>query len=326
MTGQDRTDPVLRRKLRPVGAGAARDDADLKVLGRAFRKGAEQATGLDLRITDGQEDVRQLADCLSDLQDDAMILLLRGPDEQSGLIALGQQVMAAIVEMSTTGRVAAEPSEPRRPTHTDAAMATAVIDAVLLQIADLAAGLSLAKRFKGYAQPTLLSEVSAAELLLEDGAFRMTDLKVALDAEGRQGTLKIILPEAMQPATETKAGIETWRKQFKARLMTATAELEAVLHRPSLPLADLRALEVGTVLPVPVAALSHVRIETMAGAVVARGRLGQVSGSRALRLVSDVVSQPVFDLAEIASPPGAAPELQMPAEMKELNAVEDGAE
>ncbi|MFQ6551841.1 FliM/FliN family flagellar motor switch protein [Aestuariibius insulae] len=322
MTREGQTDPVLRRKLRPVGAGAGRDDADLKILGRALRKGAEQAIDLDLRVVDGREEVRSLLDCLADLTDDLLILLMRGPNERYGLVVLDHQVMSATIEVATTGRVAADPSEPRRPTHTDASMAASLIDAMLLQVLDLAEGTSLAKRFRGYGHLTLLSELSAAELLLNDGSFRITDLEVALGEAGRSGRIQIILPEPVQAMSEKQANVETWRSQFKSRLMCATADLEAVLHRPNLPLAELRAFKVGSIVPVPVAALSSVRIETLSGATVARGRLGQVSGARALRLVSEVMVEPVFDLAKVASPEDQVPELRIPQEHQVLDALE----
>ena len=68
--------------------------------------------------------------------------------------------------------------------------------------------------------------------------------------------------------------------------MTAPVMLDAVLERLQLPLAQVTALKPGMTLAVPTAAINRTELVAARGYVVARVRLGQVNGFRAVRLVT----------------------------------------
>ncbi|WP_248633547.1 FliM/FliN family flagellar motor C-terminal domain-containing protein, partial [Cereibacter changlensis] len=60
--------------------------------------------------------------------------------------------------------------------------------------------------------------------------------------------------------------------------MAADCVLEGVLHRLSLPLAAVMALEPGSLVPLPMAALERIGLEGSDGRRLAEGRLGQNRG------------------------------------------------
>lgn len=85
-------------------------------------------------------------------------------------------------------------------------------------------------------------------------------------------------------------GAQPWQHSIAQAVSGVSAELEAVLHRVSLPLSQMLALRAGSELILPPEALAQVRIEA-GGRIVASGRLGQHSGMRALRLSGERVGQ-----------------------------------
>lgn len=66
--------------------------------------------------------------------------------------------------------------------------------------------------------------------------------------------------------------------------MQVEAQLEAVIARVKLPLGQVTSLREGDLLPLPLAALDRVGLDSSSGQTVGQGRLGQNRGMRAVRL------------------------------------------
>src|SRR5690606_32291969 len=60
--------------------------------------------------------------------DRALIVMLEGPKDGLGLLVLSPEVLAGILEMQMVGKVSPAPPLSRRPTRTDAAMVSGLID------------------------------------------------------------------------------------------------------------------------------------------------------------------------------------------------------
>ena len=66
--------------------------------------------------------------------------------------------------------------------------------------------------------------------------------------------------------------------------MATPAQLEAVLHRMTIPLGAVTGLKVGDMIPLPMAAVELLRLEGLGGRKLVFGKLGQSHGHRAVRL------------------------------------------
>lgn len=306
----DSAGSVLRRKT-----GAARPRADaagepvaVRALRLALGRAGQAVPGLGLEVAGLTEARLSLAELLDLPPDRALLAMIEGPGEALGLIALSPGVLATLIEAQTTGRVGQGDPVARKPTRTDAAMSAGLIDRVLTGLgAELDA---MADRVwaGGFRYASFLDDPRPLELLLEDTAYRVFRAALSLAAGARQGEVLLALPAAGRgkaPATAlplTAAVPLTPPPTLADVALAAPAQLTAVLHRMTIPLAAVLALKPGDVVPVPSAALDQIVIEALDGRRLAEGKLGQNRGHRAVRLAAT----PGVAAAQPA-PPAAAP-------------------
>ncbi len=131
---------VLRRKLARAGAagsdGGPGADHGWRL---AFARGARDGAGLMVDVVSMSVARRSLAELLELPPERALLALLDGPQGGLGLMALSAEVMSALIEMQTTGRVSAAPVLSRKPTRTDAAMVAGVVDRALEELESILA-------------------------------------------------------------------------------------------------------------------------------------------------------------------------------------------
>ena len=260
----------------------------------ALERTAARDLGFMLTVTSVEISRAGADDLAADLPEMGLIMLLDGVDGVPGAMVLDPQMTAALIEVQTTGRVTARPARPRAPTRTDAAIATPLVRGFLARLDGLLPGDDLGPgRFRFGA---MVSSGASMALTMGTGGYRILRLGCLLGAD-RAGELILALPipsapsaaphpASAQPAANAPApdGIAGSGAALRARLLDAPARLEAVLHRMTVPLAELRALQPGDVLRLPAGAQFAARLESTDGRLVAEGRLGQLSGQRAVRL------------------------------------------
>lgn len=293
---------VLRRMAQAAQqAHEVRAMSPARALRLAVERTAARDLGFALSVT-GVERAELVADALAaDLPDPALILLLDGPDGVPGAAVLDLQLAAALVEAQTLGRVHARPAAARALGRTDAALAQPLISGLLSRFGALMEDDgAYAARF---AFGAMIADARALALALGTGPYQVMRLGCEIGAD-RPAELLLALPVRapaevpVSPAATTGEGKPPGSSPLRARMMTAPARLDAVLCRITLPLAQVRGLQVGQVLDLPDGALRRTRVEVAGGRRVAWATLGQVQGMRALRL---------YDLAEVAGTPAAAP-------------------
>lgn len=258
-----------------------------------------------------------LAEVLEVAPQRALLAVLEGPGEGLGMLAISPEVLQAMIELLTIGKVGSGTSGPRKPTRTDAAMVAPLIDAAL---ADLEA--SLAQEVDlvwagGWRYASFLDDPRPLGLMLEDFGYRLLRAEVDLAQGARKGGVMLALPaegrgrlpqRSSSPAPKDEAqSHRAFVEALAEEVEAAESRLEAVLTRVSLSLSRVVGLAVGDVLPLSAASLDKVSIEGIDGRKMAEGKLGQNRGMRALRLTAGVVAgrSPAVAATPVAPPTDA---------------------
>ena len=300
---------VLRRKAE---AGRPKVDAVPMTAARAFTtalaKSAQDLMNMPLRVAEINETRMTLAELPEVLEALSLLAVMEGPGEGLGLIALPPATLSALIEVQTMGRIAPTMPAPRKATRIDASMAADLIDAVMEGFEDLLAEAAEISWAGGFRYASFLDDPRPLGLLLEDISFRVYQIKLLLGPSGeREGGLFLALPaigrgpgprkapeNAVDPITglgvtnTVDPAIEAdWTERIEQAVSGARVDLNAVLHRVTLSLAQVTELKVGMTIPVPYAALEDLLIEGIGRRRVGAARLGQAQGLRALRIRID---------------------------------------
>ncbi|WP_298492243.1 flagellar motor switch protein FliM [uncultured Maritimibacter sp.] len=289
----DERPSAIRRK-----AGAGRPPPEIgaptapKLLRASIMQAAEEVAALTLLAGQPQESRTTVEPMVDMVPDHGLMALVEGPGGRYGLVLLDAQLVAALIEVQTMGKVVPRPAEPRPPTRTDAIMCADFVDRVLEMLEARAAevGLAVAPALTGYRYALALAETRAIPMTLEDIPYRRFEISLDIAGGAKQGVLQVILPfsPAPQPAPDLAPGAAPEHSGFTRSLgeqvLGTEAELRGTLHRAQMTLAQALRLGAGSVLTLPAEALGQVAIEDIEGRIVARGRLGQAKGQRALRI------------------------------------------
>ena len=313
------SDTVLKRMAeagRGHPAGAAPTPS--RAFGHAVAKAAQDMFQLPLRVADAADLRASLAELPERRADRALLAVMAGPGDGLGLVAISPEVLATLIEMQTTRRIGAAEVAPRRPTRTDAAMSMRFIERVMEELELLLAADPAIAWAGGFRYGSFLDDPRPLGLLLEDAAYRILQLTLALGTDGRrQGTLLFAVPAegrgAMpRPAKDATGaggvgpGPADWAARMEHAVMAAQVRVEAVLDRLSLPLADVMAFVPGTLVAIAPGALTRLRIEGHGRRLLATGRLGQCQGNLAFRLDQGTGGDGDGDVGTAPRPAGAA--------------------
>ncbi|MCC5993468.1 MAG: FliM/FliN family flagellar motor switch protein [Rhodobacteraceae bacterium] len=281
---------AARRKL-AVQADVSALEAAFRV---AFGRMARDLPGFSATASAAALRPASLAEIV-DLAEPGMFLaMLDGQQEQLGLAMLCPTLMGALLEVTTTGQLWEDdvaPETPRKPTPTDAVLIAPVVDALLGQIAARLEGRAECDLFAGFGYGSFLDDPRPLGLVLEDIPYRLAQFDIAIGAAGRQGQCWLFLPERA-PAAKHAQGHDSsepapnWSERLEAAVHDSAVQLDAVLYRVRISLSELGQLSQGDVLCLPDSALEALRLETLDGQVLARARLGQTHGHRAVRMTS----------------------------------------
>ena len=302
---ETRVQTVMRRKAeagRPAADGSP-VTAERAIV-QALSKVAQELFSLPLQVLSIAETRRSLADLPEALEELSLLAIIEGPEEGLGLIALPPATLAALIEVQTMGALAKEAPAPRRPTRIDATMAADFIDAVLAMIEETLAETEAVVWAGGFRYSSYLDDPRPLGLLLEDMGYRVWQMELGFGAGGdRRGNLLWAVPvngrgQALRRLAGAGPGAEggahlpgqeegEWAHRLENAVLGAAAELNAVLHRLTLPLAAVLALRPGQDLPLPPDALENLTLEGAGRRRLSAARLGQHRGQRALRLIEE---------------------------------------
>lgn len=317
----DHAESILERKLRPqaivpAGDSPATPDADLtpaRALRTAFSRSAAESVNLAVTVLGVGVDPLSLDDLLTRMGDDRGYLWITAAGRPLGFIAADADTRAALIEVQTMGRVSPTPAAKDRPvTQTDALFMEPLFARFLSDLAAACLGSPLEGWTNGVALGGLMDGARAAGLMLDDVPYRLVRMTLDFGVAERQGDIMLALPLSRVPPARAAPPVvkDQWSRQFRASVMEAPTQLNAVLHRYKLPLRSVEAFVVGQVLPLPGVSVGSVKLIGADGLVAGRARLGQVSGLRAVRIEAEtpaVMKDGGLSTATVLAPLVAAP-------------------
>lgn len=284
----------------------------------ALARAARDGLGLDLAVQKLTVTRASLAEITEIAPDRSLVALLDGPAAGIGVALLSPSVTAALIEMQAMGRLSPQSPPVRKPTRIDAAMVAGVIDRALIGLEESLleeADLSWAG---GFRYGSFLDDIRPLPLLLEEEVYRVLSAEVMLGNDGRSGQVILILP-AIGRAERPVIGGESegedaqhFVNALAAQVMEADCRLDGVIGRIRLPLGRVMALKIGEILDLPLAGLDRITLETTQGRRLARARLGQNRGMRALKLTEVEMSRQQSQAASPMSTPRATPAAPVP--------------
>ncbi|WP_432448928.1 FliM/FliN family flagellar motor switch protein [Aliiroseovarius marinus] len=290
MADQDMTSAIRRK----AGAGRPPPEISPTTSGSALRmalsKSAEDVAALIAAPIGVDEDRMTLETLTEKVVEHSLLILVEGPGSAFGLVVLDPNVMAALVEVQTTGRVVPTPAVPRAPTRTDAIMCSDFVDKLLelFEVNAAQAQLPLADAVSGYRYALRLADMRAANMALENVPYRVLSAQLDLDGGAKEGNLLIVLPfdppAPRHVAMDDSDGAASGQGDMAQIVEGTEARLHAVLNRVGMTVADVSGLEVGMMLPLAREKLGQVDLVDVSGQVVSQCRLGQQGGRRALRI------------------------------------------
>jgi flagellar motor switch protein FliM len=239
---------------------------------RVLPRLAADGIGLELTVAGVME---QTVDLHAELApgDGALLLFLTdafgGP---GGLAVIDAALVAALVEVQTTGRVTSSRREPRPATAVDAALVRHALDAWLSGLAD-AGGEMSAPSVHGQAP-----DVRAALLRLEEGRWTETQVDLDLGGGRRSGRLTLYVPLPREARQDDPATL-------REVVLPVETVMDAVLCRVRLPLRSVLSLAPGQTVPLPGVSVRRITLEAPLGRAVAQVHLGQSRGFRAVRIL-----------------------------------------
>jgi flagellar motor switch protein FliM len=250
-------------------------------------KVADDRLGLELSVLSVRETCQSPEAMLQDVPASSLILRLTSTDGRAGLALLDDQLLAGLIEIQMIGSVSSSAPSERRPTPTDAAISTGAFDAWAEAFDREIEAMSERPVWAGTRTAGSFPEPRAALMTLPADDLQIATLTLDLGGGARQGRLTIGMPKAGakgQGRSATEANGLRFGDALRPVVLASEATIEAVLHRPSVPYMDVKAFKVGDIVRLPVETLSSVTLEAPDGQVVAKARLGQVEGHRAVRL------------------------------------------
>jgi flagellar motor switch protein FliM len=292
---------VLGLKARAAQrAFEARGMSAAKALRRALSRSADvlwdlalvtQSVEIDTLDQDGVVDALGVGD---------LLVVLDGPDGTVGLASMHREVLTALVEVQTIQQVTQIPVDDRPLTATDAAMAAPFLDDVLQRFAATLEDNPMRPGLEGWRFGAMLEDKRAAPHLLNAPAYHAFRAEVDLALGRRNGSVGLFLPVRDKGGHKGMDAPKTGKHEHMMQRLPIT--LNATLARIAMPLVEVEALRPGDLLPLVPDVIDRIEFRAGQSAVVARGRLGQMNGMRAVRLNWP----PAPGGAPVAAGPGAA--------------------
>jgi flagellar motor switch protein FliM len=281
---------MLRRKLAaseaepPPGRTGGVARPALRAVRMGLARAALELFDLTLGVIAITQSRCTIADLSHRLSGDRLWAPLTFDDAPVGAIALDRAAVSALVGHQTTGRIGKVRPADRPFTAIDAALVAPLVDLACDKAAAMLEADIIGAGFEKLRFGMATDDLAELLLTLEAERFQLYDLTVEFDGGAGQGRFQFALPEIAAPATKEETDDEDDSPRFDQAFAPARVTLSAVLCELTMSLEAVAQLKAGDLIEIPVVRLDKIEMHSIASQVVARGRLGQSAGLRAIRL------------------------------------------
>ncbi|MEQ6247711.1 FliM/FliN family flagellar motor C-terminal domain-containing protein [Sulfitobacter sp. HNIBRBA3233] len=282
---------LVRRKAE---AGRESYAARAMTLGRALRltaaRTADAHLDLALSVIGLTQSLRDGASLEKSLQQTSLLLLMEGSGGRAALAVLSPELVTALIQQQTMGRITAPPEgqEPRPHTATDAALCAPFVEALLRQSAEMPEKADDRALVAGYRFGLWAGSPREACLSLDAPEYQSYTLTLDLAGGTVSGTLDLVLPPPppAQPAPPEDDALPDAGAvpTFSQNVLGLNAELTVALTQLTLPLNRISGWQVGDFVALDVTSLGQSLVLDANGRMISRGTLGQLDGCRAVQL------------------------------------------
>ncbi|WP_299849376.1 FliM/FliN family flagellar motor switch protein [uncultured Roseovarius sp.] len=280
---------IIHRK-----AKGGRDEFDarvmspVKALRLALAKVADKMFGLAVTVTTVEQVKLPHKAVQAEVGNDGLLLLLDGAAGARGAAKVDTQFLTALIEVQTTGTVRRSAGDARPVTRTDAAIVAPLLDAVMRRYDAQLTEADPKHVEENYRFGDMIEEARLLSLALEAPDYDLYRLTLDVEDGAKTGILKLLLPHRkVVPAKEIKSNLHRdGAVCLEKSALEAQVAMDAVLSRIRLPLKEICEFAPGMLLPLDAECLAKARLVASGGHVVARVRMGQMNGMRAVRFIA----------------------------------------
>ncbi|ASM71800.1 MULTISPECIES: FliM/FliN family flagellar motor switch protein [Roseobacteraceae] len=290
------SDPNLSVLHRKTVAGQQQHQARSVTVAKAMRlsvaKVALDVFDMAMQAIGLVVEERSQEDCVEMMADDALLVLLDGPQGRVGAAMIDAGLVGGLIQQQTMGRVTPEPGSARPMTDTDAAMCAPMLDALFAKAAQAVEDEGDKLLLRGFTFGARADEPRLVAMALEERDYRVIRLTLDMAKGARQGDLVLFVPSVPVPdpdgdgldEAEHTGAADSGPRNLTDVVMHLEAELMVQLCHVRMNLSDLTRLSAGDTLLLPPGTFPKTRIIAQSGKCLGTGTLGQVDGQRALKI------------------------------------------
>lgn len=277
------------------------DERVSRVWAQVAARALKAAVGMNVRVT-AIVSAPVPADDLADVvQPGEMSALMENDNGDIGMVLVNPDLLTALIEIQTIGRVTERPVIPRAATPVDAALVAPSVDRILSSAGRALAESGLHDSLTDYRFAMLTEAGAQPTLNMADLLHRSVTMQLEVEGGRRQGTLRFVTPDTGASEEHRAAGRADWRQKMGEAVLSSDVCIDARIGRVRLPIEEILQLGPGDTLPLTREDLHRVRLVVGRSDLAARARLGQSNGFRAVKIVNDDAGEgdPVWSQADL---------------------------
>ncbi len=322
---------VLRRMVAPPrpphsrGGGAVNRAVKIR-----FPRSADDLLGLTVEVQATVQSIVDTDEILSALSPEDLVFAVSA-ERGGGIVVIDKAMLAALVEVQTTGRVTRAPPQDRLPTRADAIVVGDMVDRWLTDIGEcLKEAPGAPFLMTGTTRRERILDPRSVGLMLDPIAYHSLRIELDVARGAKSGALRLIFP-ARGHDQEFGAPDGDLASALQPHLGAVRTRMRAVLGHVTLPLADVVGLTSDRVFPLISDDIRQVTLVHTGRAALGEARLGQINGTWAVRPVGDPQTDhrklgfapPVFDKVSVPDMPTDEPVASVPANPPDTDALPD---
>jgi flagellar motor switch protein FliM len=260
---------------------------------RVLRDACKSTLGLDVELSALEGRAARAPTALQEMDKDRLPFLLQTHGGKAGLFVIDGVLIDALIEQQILGKVMPTPRLDRPITAIDAGLSEGFVRATLAGMTTVSGHLA------GLTTRGPEQDRAALRLALGESPYDILSASIDLGPGIKSGLFEIWIPAEAPRRAAPSTGMPN---PLLAKILNdCPVELHTRMTGCEASAQQLMTLEVGTVFHLPASSLTNIAVMDCNENVVARGRLGQLHGQRAVRVTDTKTAMgPNTDLAEPA--------------------------